>query len=77
MPEDTKAINETKTESWKDLLQDAMMNSDYPNMSKVIHGLNGTLDANSPNDVSQQLQHHQHQIQSQRIHKLLYQSQQT
>ena len=42
-PEGTEAINETKSESWKDLLQDAMSNSDGPNMWKVIQGLNGTL----------------------------------
>ena len=35
-------------ESWKDLLHDAMSNSDEPNMWKVIQGLNGTPDANSP-----------------------------
>ena len=47
--EATEAINEAKTESWKNLLQDAMSNSDGPNMWKVIPGLNGTPDANSPN----------------------------
>ena len=49
--EATEAINEVKTESWKNLLQDAMSNSDGPNMWKVIQGLNGTLDANSPNEA--------------------------
>ena len=49
--EATKAINEAKSESWKDLLQDAMSNSDGPNMWKVIQGLNGTSDANSPNEA--------------------------
>ena len=47
--EAAEAINEAKSESWKDLLQDAMSNSDGPNMWKVIQGLNGTPDANSPN----------------------------
>ena len=47
--EATEAINETKTESCKDLLQDAMSNSDSPNMWKVIQVLNSTPDANSPN----------------------------
>ena len=47
----TEAINEAKTESWKNLLQDAMSNSDGPNMWKVIQGLNGTPDANSPNEA--------------------------
>ena len=47
----TKAINEAKTESWIDLVQDAMSNSDVPNMWKVISGLNGTPDANSPNEA--------------------------
>ena len=47
--EATEAINEAKSESWKDLLQDAMSNSDGPNMWKVIQGLNSTPDANCPN----------------------------
>ena len=47
--EDNEAINETKTESWKKLLQDMMSNSDSPNMWKVIQDLNGTPDVNSPN----------------------------
>ena len=34
--EANKAINETKTESWKYLLKDAMSSSDGPNMWKVI-----------------------------------------
>ena len=34
--EATKAINEAKTESQKDLLQDVMSNSHNPNMWKVI-----------------------------------------
>ena len=46
-----KAINEAKTESWKDLLQDTMSNSDGPNMWKIIQGLNDTPDANSPNEA--------------------------
>ena len=49
--EATKAINEAKSESWKDLLQDAMSNSNGPNMWKVIQGPNGTPDANSPNEA--------------------------
>ena len=49
--EATKAINDAKTESWKNLLQDAMLNSDGPNMWKVIQGLNGTPDANSLNEA--------------------------
>ena len=49
--EATEAINEAKPESWKNLLQDAMSNSDGPNMWKVIQGLNGTPDANSPNEA--------------------------
>ena len=47
----TEAINEAKTESWKDLLQSAMSNSDGPNMWKIIQGLNGTPDTNSPNEA--------------------------
>ena len=49
--EANKAINETKTESWKNLLQDAMSSSDGPNMWKVIQDLNSTLDANSSNEA--------------------------
>ena len=37
--EATEAINKAKTESWKDLLQDAMSKSDGLNMWKVIQGL--------------------------------------
>ena len=50
-PQATEAINEAKTESWKNLLQKAMSNSDGHNMWKVIQGLNGTPDANSPNEA--------------------------
>ena len=49
--EATEAINEAKTESWKNLLQDAMSSSDGPNMWNVIQGLNGTPHANSPNEA--------------------------
>ena len=49
--EANKAISEAKTESWKNLLQDAMSNFDGPNMWKVIQGLNGTPHANSPNEA--------------------------
>ena len=47
----TKAINEAKTESWKDLLQDTMSNSDGPNVLKVIQGLDSTPDANSSSEA--------------------------
>ena len=49
--ETTEAINKAKTESWQDLLQSTMSDSDRPNMWKIIQGLNGTPDANSPNEV--------------------------
>ena len=49
--EANEAINEVKTESWKNLTQDVMANSDGPNMWKVIEDLNGIPDANSPNEV--------------------------
>ena len=49
--EATEAINEAKTESWKTLPQDAMSNSDGPKMWKFIQDLNGTPDANSPNQA--------------------------
>ena len=44
-----EAINKAKTESWKNLLQDVMSNSDSPDMWKVI--LNSTPDATSPNEA--------------------------
>ena len=46
--EANKSINKAKKESWKNLLQDAMFNSDGPNIWKFIESLNGTPDANSP-----------------------------
>ena len=49
--EANEAINEAKTESWKNLLQDAMSKSDGPNMWEVVQGLNSTPDANSPNEA--------------------------
>ena len=49
--ETTKAINEAKTESWKNLLQDTMSNSDGPNLWKVIQGLNSIPDTNCPNEA--------------------------
>ena len=47
----TEAISEAKAESWKNLLQDAMLNSGSPNMWKVIQGGTGAPDANSPNEA--------------------------
>ena len=49
--EANEANNEAKTESWRNLLQGVMSNSDGPNMWKVIPGLNSTPDANSPNET--------------------------
>ena len=49
--EATEAINEAKSESWKDLIQDVMSNSSGPNMWKIIQDLNGTPDANSLNEA--------------------------
>ena len=49
--EANEAISKAKSESWRNLLQDVMSNSSSPNMWKVIQGLNGTPDANSPNDA--------------------------
>ena len=49
--EANEATNKAKTESWKDLLQDAISNSDGPNMWKIIQGLKSTPDANSPNEA--------------------------
>ena len=43
----TEVSNKAKAESWKDLLQNTMSNSDGRNMWKVIQGLNGTPDTNS------------------------------
>ena len=49
--EASEAINEAKTKNWKDLLQSAMSNSDGSNIWKIIQGLNGTPDVNSPNEA--------------------------
>ena len=49
--EANEAISKAKSESWRNLLQDVMSNSGSPNMWKVIQGLNGIPDANSPNDA--------------------------
>ena len=50
--EANEAIKEAKTESWKNLLQDVMSNSDSPNMWNVIQGLSRTPDANFPNEAT-------------------------
>ena len=47
--EANEVINEAKTESWKNLLKDAMPNSDCHYMWNVIQGLNGTPGRDSPN----------------------------
>lgn len=52
--EATDAINGTKTENWKDLLHDAILNKDGPNMQKVIQALNSSSNANSPNEAMSQ-----------------------
>ena len=49
--EATKAIKNTKIESWKDLLQDALSNSYGPYIRKVFQGPNGIPNANSPNEA--------------------------
>ena len=56
-PKATKAINKAKTESWKDLLQEAMTNSDGPNIWKVIQVLNTTPGANSANESISHISH--------------------
>ena len=48
--EATKAINNTKIESCKGILHDAMSKPDGTNMWKVIQDLIGTPDTNSPNE---------------------------
>ena len=50
--EATEAMKGAKTESWKNLLQDVMSNSDGPNMWNVIQGFSGTPDANAPNEAT-------------------------
>ena len=45
------AINEAKANSWKDPLHSSMSNADDPDAWKVIQGLNGTSNTNSPNEV--------------------------
>ena len=57
--EATEAINKTNRESWKDLLQEAILKSDGSNMWQVIQGLNGTPDTNSPNEA---MSHNHHTI---------------
>ena len=49
--EENNAINETKANSWKDLLHISMLNADDPDMWKVIQGLNGTHNTNSLNEA--------------------------
>ena len=49
--EATKVINEAKRKSWKNLLQDPMSSSSGPVIWKVIQDLNGTPDANTPNEA--------------------------
>ena len=46
--EANEAINEAKTDSWKEVLESAMTNNS--DMWKVIKGLNRTPEANSPNE---------------------------
>ena len=45
------AITEAKTESWKEVLEGAMTNNDSRDMWKIIKSLNGTPEANSPNEA--------------------------
>ncbi len=44
-------IKEAKETSWRELLEDAMTTADETKMWKIIRGLNGTPDANSPNEA--------------------------
>ena len=53
--EANEAINEAKTDSWKEVLEGAMTNTNNRDMWKVIKGLNGTPEANSPNEA---MSHH-------------------
>lgn len=46
------AINEAKNNSWKKLLQNSMSDVNCSDMWKVIQGLNGTTDTNSPNEAT-------------------------
>ena len=52
--EANKAINEAKTDSWKEVLESAMTNTNNRDMQKVIEGLNGTPEPNSPNEAMSQ-----------------------
>ena len=53
--EANEAINEAKTDSWKEVLEGVMTSTNNRDMWKVIKGLNGTPEANSPNEA---MSHH-------------------
>ena len=44
-------IKKAKEDSWKELLEDAITDVDQQKMWKLIKSMNGTPDANSPNEV--------------------------
>ena len=45
------STNEAKTQSWRDLLEDAVIAKDDTKLWKIIKNLNGTPDNNSPNEA--------------------------
>ena len=45
------STNEAKTQSWRDLLEDASVAKDDTKLWKIIKNLNGTPDNNSPNEA--------------------------
>ena len=51
MPVKKRMSSQAKANSWKDLLHSSKSNADGPDVWKVIQGLNGTPDTNSPNEA--------------------------
>ena len=49
--EASDAIKDAKTEAWKDYLEGAGITADEKKMWQIIKGLNGTPEANSPNET--------------------------
>ena len=47
----SKAINDAKTEAWRQVLEDASAGADDSKLWRVIRSLNGSPDANSPNEA--------------------------
>jgi len=46
-----EAVRDSKTESWRNLLDDAIASEDDSKLWSIIHDLNGTPDGNAPNEA--------------------------